>query len=168
MHWTPVSVATLAADFLAHRPGSKIIDIGSGAGKFCTIAAHRCQHSEFHGVEQRFELHQIAQELKKRAGLPNLHFMHGDFTQLPMENYTGIYLYNPFAENIFPDKSIDQSIVWSPSLYNYYADYMYRVLEDMRQGTRIAGYYIDENEIPIGYDLMDNQFMGQLKFWIKR
>ena len=37
-HWTPLSVATAAANFLAAVPNAKILDAGAGAGKFCIAA----------------------------------------------------------------------------------------------------------------------------------
>ena len=39
-HWTPLEVAKKAAAFLATSPDVKILDIGSGSGKFCLTAAH--------------------------------------------------------------------------------------------------------------------------------
>jgi 2-polyprenyl-3-methyl-5-hydroxy-6-metoxy-1,4-benzoquinol methylase len=36
-HWTPVAVAKMAAAYLADQPGARILDIGSGAGKFCMV-----------------------------------------------------------------------------------------------------------------------------------
>ena len=38
-HWTPLHIAMQAASFLGERAGSKILDIGSGVGKFCLAAA---------------------------------------------------------------------------------------------------------------------------------
>ena len=34
MHWTPLQVAKLAAEFLVTGEGSRILDIGSGVGNF--------------------------------------------------------------------------------------------------------------------------------------
>jgi len=36
--WTPLAIARKAAEFLA-EPGSKVLDIGSGIGKFCLTGA---------------------------------------------------------------------------------------------------------------------------------
>ena len=39
-HWTPLDVARKAANYLAAEDNVKILDIGSGVGKFCLSAAH--------------------------------------------------------------------------------------------------------------------------------
>src|SRR6185437_914320 len=37
--WTPVSVAVRAADLLVDDPSTRVLDIGSGVGKFCIVGA---------------------------------------------------------------------------------------------------------------------------------
>ena len=59
-HWTPVSVAKAAAEFLVTNPGTRVLDIGSGAGKFCMVGAVHTR-GFFTGVEQREELVQLRQ-----------------------------------------------------------------------------------------------------------
>jgi len=44
--WTPLEVAKLAAKYLAEIPGKKVLDIGSGVGKFCMIGAC-CTQGQF-------------------------------------------------------------------------------------------------------------------------
>ena len=56
IHFTHVKVAKLAARYLAHQKGVKVLDIGSGAGKFCMIGSV-CTEGSFFGVEQRERLH---------------------------------------------------------------------------------------------------------------
>jgi len=51
-HWTPLSVARTAAGYL-NVPGSRILDIGSGIGKFCLTGAHLYPACQYCGVEQR-------------------------------------------------------------------------------------------------------------------
>ena len=55
-HWTPVAVARMAAQYLVSRPGEKILDIGSGVGKFCFVGAASTE-GHFTGVEQREHFH---------------------------------------------------------------------------------------------------------------
>jgi SAM-dependent methyltransferase len=168
VHWTPLSVVKRAASFLAPNPGSKVIDIGSGVGKFCVAAAYYCPDSEFHGIEQRMSLHTAAEYSKEVSGLNNVHFIYGDFTELSLDGYTGIYFYNSFAENLYTFGRIDNTIQHSPSLYNYYANYLYKILEEKPVGTRLTTYHVSENEIPICYNLVETDFDQHLKMWIKR
>ncbi|HWW37985.1 methyltransferase domain-containing protein [Pedobacter sp.] len=167
IHWSPLNIIKVAATFLAPQPGSKIIDIGSGAGKFCIAAAHYCPEAEFYGIEQRKNLYHISQRLKKISGLSNVHFTHGDFTEINLKDYNGIYFFNSFAENLSSYGRIDNSIQYSPSLYNYYANYLYKILEEKPIGTRLVTYHVDENEIPTSYRLTGSGFDQKLKLLIK-
>ena len=40
MHWSPLIVAYRAANSLTNKSNAKILDIGSGSGKFCLAAAY--------------------------------------------------------------------------------------------------------------------------------
>ena len=51
-HWTPVEVARKAAVFLVREPGTRVLDIGCGPGKFCIVGA-LATDGRFTGVEQR-------------------------------------------------------------------------------------------------------------------
>ena len=39
-HFTPVEMAIKAAKFLVQKTGTRVLDIGSGAGKFCMIGSN--------------------------------------------------------------------------------------------------------------------------------
>nr|WP_068890265.1 hypothetical protein [Pedobacter panaciterrae] len=67
VHWSPLEVIKNAAAFLSDKPGSKIIDIGSGIGKSCIAAAQRYPDCDFYGIEQRRYLHEIALLSRKIA-----------------------------------------------------------------------------------------------------
>ena len=58
-HWTPVPIALEAARFLVTQPGTRVLDIGCGPGKFCAIGALTTK-GHFTGVEQRSRLALIA------------------------------------------------------------------------------------------------------------
>ena len=51
-HFTPIKIAKAAAQFLATEPNIRILDVGSGAGKFCFVGA-LTTNAHFTGVEQR-------------------------------------------------------------------------------------------------------------------
>jgi ubiquinone/menaquinone biosynthesis C-methylase UbiE len=39
IHFTPVNVTKAATRFLVRKANAKVLDVGSGAGKFCLIGA---------------------------------------------------------------------------------------------------------------------------------
>src|SRR5436190_18491285 len=71
-HWTPLYVARKAASFLATERGARVLDIGSGIGKFCMAAASIRPESFFYGVEQRSRLVYYADKVKNLLGLENV------------------------------------------------------------------------------------------------
>jgi SAM-dependent methyltransferase len=168
MHWTPLSITRRVIQFLAPDECVKILDIGSGVGKFCLAAAHYKPYAQIYGIEQRESLVEYANKAKNILGLSNVSFHYGNFTQLNLKLYDHLYLYNPFFENIDRTVRIDNSILYSESLYNYYNQYLYKQLEVMPVGTRIATYCSWDEEIPTGYHLINTDFQNLVKFWVKK
>lgn len=166
-HWTPLSVARKAAGFLAAEPNVRILDIGSGVGKFCLAAAHYKPRAFYVGVEQRHNLVQQAEAVKDTLGLQNVSFIHGNFTQLEFKHYHHFYFYNSFYENLATTDKIDNSIAYSGELYHYYTRYLYKQLEQKPAGTRLATYHSLEDEIPPDYHVVGSEMDNLLKFWIR-
>lgn len=169
IHWSPLEVIKTAAAFLSDKPGSKIIDIGSGIGKFCIAAAQHYPDCDFYGIEQRKDLYEIALMSRKSSSSElNTHFMHGNFTELDFSSYDGLYFFNSFAENLYRFGRIDNSIQYSAGLYNYYATYFYKILEGKASGTRLVTYHGDDAELPQSYQLIQETFNTKLKMYIKK
>jgi tRNA G46 methylase TrmB len=68
--WTPLAIARKVAEFLA-EPNAKVLDIGSGIGKFCLTGAYHYPETLFYGVEQRQELIHLANKASRDTQLPN-------------------------------------------------------------------------------------------------
>lgn len=166
-HWTPLAVARKAAQFLAMENNVRILDIGSGVGKFCLAAAHYKPNAFYYGVEQRKSLVGYAETAKGILELENVAFINGNFTQVDLKNYDHFYFYNSFYENFPGTNKIDNSIDYSRELYNYYNRYLYKQLERMPGGTRVASYHSLEDEMPPGYHVVGVEMDSLLKFWIK-
>lgn len=166
-HWTPVSVARAAACFLAAESNARILDIGSGVGKFCLAAAYYRPDALYYGVEQRESLIVHAEQAKMTLGFQNVHFIHGNFTQLSLKNFDHFYFYNAFYENLAATDKIDDSIHYSGELYYYYNRYLFRQLKESCKGTRLATFHSLEDEIPKDFCEVGTAFGGLLKFWIK-
>ena len=86
-HWTPLNIAKKAANFLAAEPHKKILDIGSGVGKFCLSAAYYKPNSFYYGVEQRENLIAFSEAAKNSLEIVNVSFIYGNFTQLNVGGY---------------------------------------------------------------------------------
>lgn len=165
-HWTPFSVARKAANFLAAENNVRILDIGSGVGKFCMGAAYYKHKAFYYGVEQRKSLISYSETAREMLHIENVSFIHGNFTQLDFKNYDHFYFYNAFYENIHGTDKIDDSIDYSVELFNYYNRYLYKQLELKPVGTRIATFHSLEYEIPPSYHEVGSEFDNLLKFWI--
>ncbi len=166
-HWTPLKVAREAAQFLVSEKGVRVLDIGSGVGKFCLSAAHDHPDAYFYGVEQRSDLVGHAEAAKNILGLPNVSFIHGNFTQLDLKQYDHFYFYNSFYENLDGTDKIDDNILYSENLYNYYTHYLFRQLEKMPSGTRVVTLCSLEEEMPPSYHALYCGPDNMLKFHIK-
>ena len=166
-HWTPLGVAEKTAEFLAAEKNKRILDIGSGVGKFCLAASHYRPAVQYTGVEQRISLIEYAEIAKKKLGLYTVSFIHGNFTQLDFRDYDHFYFYNSFYENLSPIDKIDNSIDYSGELYNYYSRYLFKQLEQKPAGTRLATFHSFEDEIPPAYHVVGSEMDNLLKFWIK-
>jgi SAM-dependent methyltransferase len=168
LHWTPLEIAKQSAKFLAAGAGKRILDIGSGVGKFCLIGAHYFPEATFYGVEQRKELYHFAQSAKERIKAQNVNFLNENFTQIDFSAYDHFYFYNSFFENIVDQGQIDHDVEYSTSLYNYYSRYMLKGLENRPSGTRLVTYHGLGDEIPSSYQLVDASMDFLLRMWIKR
>jgi SAM-dependent methyltransferase len=166
-HWTPLHIAKKAAEFLAADNGMRILDIGSGVGKFCLGAAYHKPDAYYVGIEQRKYLTQVAENARAVLKLDNVRFIEGNFTQLDFRNYDHFYFFNAFYENLFGTEKIDHSIEYSTALYDYYNHYLYTQLELKPAGTKLATFHSLEYEIPPGYHAVGAEFDDLLRFWVK-
>ncbi|MBK8192574.1 MAG: SAM-dependent methyltransferase [Lewinellaceae bacterium] len=166
IHFTPVIVAQAAARFLAPTPHSRVLDVGSGAGKFCMIGS-TCTKGFFTGVEQHYHLYRTSTSLSKRYNLANTRFIHGNVIDVEFNQFDTIYFFNSFYEHIFQGDSIDGSVALDKTLYTIYTQYMREQLSTMPIGTRLATFYSFMDEIPQGYKVVSSEFDQKLKLWEK-
>lgn len=167
LHWTPIEVAKKAAAFLAASPGDKILDIGSGPGKFCLSGAYHHPEAFFYGIEQRNDLVYCAAITKEMLGLNNVTFINGNLLHLDFSQFDHFYFFNSFYENLPGTDKIDNKLDYSRHLYNEYNRFLYDQLEKMPAGTRLVTYHNSEEEAPKGYHLAASTNGHLLKYWIK-
>lgn len=166
-HWTPVEVAKLATDFLVNKPKCKVLDIGSGVGKFCLIGAASTDGS-FYGVEQRAELVKLSQRIAKTHHINNVEFINSNITEISFSNFDAFYFYNPFYENIDDSLLIDNKVILDEKLYFAYTEYVINQLEQTHVGTRLVTYWSMNLDIPEGFVLEFTAYNGKLNFWEKK
>ncbi len=160
-------MAQQAVQFLVPKEGSRVLDIGSGVGKFCLAGAYYKKDAFFYGVEQRKDLIEHAWATKKTLGLSNVSFIHGNFTTLNLKEYDHFYFYNSFYENRKGTPKIDYNIPFSETLYNFYNRYLFKQLEEMPAGTRVVTRCSWEDRIPSSYSVVNSDLDSMLKFHIK-
>lgn len=168
IHWTPIDVAKKAAMHLTEGEGKNILDIGSGVGKFCLVAAQFFPDHIFHGVEQRKALVDEAIIAQNATRITNANFIHANFNELNMDDYDHIYFYNSFSENLFHYKPIDNLIDCSEDIYNEYLSQFYTLLEEKPSGTRVATFHCSNEYVPSSYKRVQHITGEALKLWIKR
>lgn len=162
-HFTPIAIAKKAAGFLAHKPEAKILDIGSGAGKFCLIGAALTK-GDFTGVEQRDYLYHLSNNILHCYHLPNVKFIHSNITQIKFTDYNAFYCFNPFYENLDTSAIIDNTVKTGFEMYNLYTQYVQEQLSQLPVGTRLATYFADLKAIPNQYCSLFSDYEGRLKF----
>ncbi|WP_449397566.1 methyltransferase domain-containing protein [Chryseobacterium wanjuense] len=89
-HWTPVAIAKKAAEYLAEKPGRKVLDIGAGAGKFCLVGAVST-NGFFYGVEQRASLTRISRKIAKKNNIINVEFINSNINEVSFADYEAFY-----------------------------------------------------------------------------
>lgn len=110
-HWTPVAVTRLGVQWLAAAGVHSVLDLGSGAGKFCVAGA--CLTSlTFTGVEHRPHLVTAARDLAAAwAVADRVTFLEGDLALAETLSAEALYLYNPFGENLLaPPGHLDDTV----------------------------------------------------------
>jgi SAM-dependent methyltransferase len=165
-HWTPVDIAKKAIQFLTEGGRKSVLDLGSGSGKFCIVAA-ACSDGEIVGVEQRENLVQLSRKIAKSLDLENLKFIRGDLTDVNFNEYNSFYFFNSFEELINSKDRLSKTQESDEISYQHYIEILTQKFENTRVGTRIVTYCGDCEEIPDSFELLKNTNKGKLKFWEK-
>lgn len=168
--WTPVSVAVRAADLLVHGKTDRILDVGSGIGKFCIIGAASTR-AAFVGVEQRSYFVRVAEEARRRIGVQSARFIEGSFDDVDVNDFDGIYFFNPFEENLWgADTQLDHTVELSEARYHADIEAAKSMLSRARVGTRVVTYHGFGGDLPPSYELVHSEPIrtDKLDLWIRR
>jgi SAM-dependent methyltransferase len=162
-----VRVAAEAAKLLVTAPGTRVLDLGCGPGKFCLVAA-ALTDGHFTGVEQRADLAAAAREAAAALRLANVEIVQDNITNISFADYDALYLFNPFEENMFRGYKIDSAVPLSPELFQKYTRHVADELGKRPIGTRVVTYSGYADEIPSCYNCETALFHDDLKLWVKR
>jgi SAM-dependent methyltransferase len=169
-HWTPLAVAARAAEWFDDHRIRTVLDIGSGAGKFC-VAAALAGHSHFTGLEQRRRLVTCARALARSFGVQQrVHFLHGTLGSVQLPTVDAYYFYNPFEENLLAGASrIDDEVELSAERYARDLKVVRELLGAARAGSYVLTYNGLGGKLPAGYQTVctDRELPNVLRLWRK-
>ncbi|WP_235893449.1 class I SAM-dependent methyltransferase [Litoribacter populi] len=164
-HWTPVVITKKAIGFLVRDSETKVLDIGSGSGKFCLVAAS-CSNAQVYGVEKRESLIRLSRKMVAQLGL-RVNFIHADIKSINFQEFDAFYFFNSFGESIDLTDSLDRENSIDENAYLENCGFLHRQLEGTSKGTRVVTYCGGEEIIPDHYRLISSEAKGKLKFWEK-
>ncbi|MDB3906768.1 class I SAM-dependent methyltransferase [Crocinitomicaceae bacterium] len=166
IHWTPLEIIETGIDWLQLDKNSHVLDIGSGAGKFCAVAGSSSK-ARFTGIEMREDLVDAANALRDRLGADNVTFKLADITTIDFKDYSHFYYYNPFCEYIAEFDRIDDRITYDPDSFRRLEDYVINQFDQLPHGTRVVTYCSETFPFPSSYELKDLLYDGKLALWVK-
>ncbi|MDG1279652.1 MAG: methyltransferase domain-containing protein [Algoriphagus sp.] len=166
-HWTPVGIARKAISFFENSGCKSVLDLGSGLGKFCLIAADS-SGIKISGIEQRENLVQLARKIAVNHQLSNLEFIHGDLISLDFRDFDGFYFFNSFEENINSKDPLDRQSNINSIQYEQHILALRAKFDACPIKTKIVTYCGEASEIPESYRLVQQSHKGKLRFWEKQ
>jgi hypothetical protein len=166
--WTPIRVALRATQLLVDTPGCRVLDVGSGSGKFCQIGGLTSE-GVFSGVERRDTLVECAIEVASLLDVPRVTFTRGHFDMLNPEAYDAFYFFNPFEENEYARKNqFDRRVPFRKESFGDDVQKAERFLAEARPGARVVTYNGFGGKLPPSYDLVTREDVGcSLELWVK-
>jgi len=172
VHFTPLVVAQRAAAWFDELGVRSVVDIGSGAGKFC-VAAALCSRAHYFGLEQRRSLVVTARELARTFDVQRrVTFVHATFGvgQTPIPTADAYYLFNPFGENVYdtPDH-LDDEVELSDARYVRDVYAVESLLEELPAGTYLLTFNGFGGQVPPTWRELrvDDTLPNVLRLWRK-
>jgi SAM-dependent methyltransferase len=149
VHWTPVDIAARAVTLLCPWRNTRVLDVGAGVGKLCTIGA-LSEIGTWCGVEHHESLVEVAGRIARKLGVAGrTSFVHSDAFAIDWCEFDAIYLYNPFEHSLAVPGSggdcVDGRIQ---------AARVRERLMTLRSGTRVVTLHGFGAAMPPGFDLL--------------
>ncbi len=169
-YWTPLAVTARVAEWFDELGVQTVVDIGSGAGKFC-VAAALAGRARYTGIEQRARLVGVARGLAGAFELGDrVTFIHGSFGECSAPEAEAYYLFNPFGENLFgAEDHLDEDVELSDDRYRRDIRAVEAMLRRAKAGTCLVTYNGFGGTIPEDYRAIysDHTLRNDLHLWRK-
>lgn len=168
-HWTPIEVVQKAMNYIKDS-SLRILDIGSGCGKFCLAGSMISPQHQFFGIEQRVDLTSISQDVANQFNLTNVSFINANAFDLNWNDFDLLYFFNPFWENhLSPAQRIDQSLPVKKEEFSQYINAVITKLVQLKPGTQVITYHGFGGKFPPSYECIHFEKCGtdQIKIWLK-
>jgi predicted RNA methylase len=147
---------------------TRILDVGSGCGKFCLVAALSCLGQHI-GVAQRPYLVDIAKIASSELGTTNVAYIQDNMAELDWSFFDGFYFSNPFYEHKVKSIRIDATLSYSRAKFVRYVEIVKSKLKLAREGTKVVTYHGFGGDMPLGYQCLNKDPIGTsyVELWVK-
>ena len=146
-----------------------MLDVGSGVGKFCTIASMSSGRRVW-GIEARAELAQASRHLAEQLGA-EVSLIDGTLDDVDATRFDGFYFFNPFAEQLAePHERYDEHVPGSVDGFLHDVRVVERWLRAAPLGTAMITYNGLGGRIPLSWEAQQSVVLGgdHLRLWLKR
>ena len=168
-YWSSVEVAQTASRWLAEAGATRVLDVGSGVGKFCTIASLSSSRRVW-GVELRPDLILASRKLAQRLSAEVV-ILEEPLQSLQAERFDGFYFFNPFAEHLSdPIERYDEHFPGSVEGFLRDVRTVERWLRSAPVGAAMVSYNGLGGRIPFSWTMEKSMVLGgdHLRLWLKR
>ncbi len=142
-----------------------MVDLGSGAGKFCLVAALLHPEVDWVGLERRAVLVREAERWRAAFGITNCHFEKTDAAAAPLGRFAGAYAFNPFFEHVDTGGRIADDTEFSVAAYRGSCAALRQNLAATPPGFRVVSYFCHGREIPTRFERIWEAEDGKLVGW---
>lgn len=163
-----VALALEVARTLSTSQASRILDFGSGSGKFCLLGA-TVSEGIFVGIEASSELISRAYRACGSQEVNRVHFRNTPVREIDFASFSAFFFHDLSIENLALLPPEGQAATATGPLLN---QYFYRIrsrLESAPLGTRVVVYGLELPLPPAGYERLSHQRNGdrRLELWSK-
>ncbi len=167
-YWSCVEASQTASRLLTRAGATRVLDVGAGVGKFCTIASLTSSHRVW-GLERRGGLVFEARQLSQRLGAEVV-IQEGTLEDVKPRRFDGFYFFNPFGEYVADDKGrYDAEFPRSFDAYIKDARTVERWLLDAPVGTAMVTYNGLGGRIPACFAVQHTTRVRDdvMRLWVK-